>query len=96
MVDSHIYLVLILTACFCMNYKTLPLPKSFYFVESRPCQWYLKIIYQKANQIFSKFVFIFPIFSVHKFHGILENKFFIVITKIMLCSTMKLTKNISL
>ena len=87
---AHIYCV-----CFCMNLKTLPLPQNFYFLESRPCQWCFKTIYQKTNLIFSKFVLIFPIFSVHKFHSIVENKIFSLITKPLLYGTMKLRKNIS-
>ena len=85
------FLCLFCCVCFCMNFKTLPLPWLF----GQTLAMVFKMIYQKANQIFSKFLLIFPIFSLHKFHSIVENKFLSVITKPLLYGTMMLRKSIS-
>ena len=87
---AHIYYCV----CFCMSLKRFHSPKNFWFLESRPCQWCFKMIYQEINQI-SESVLVFPIFFVHKFHSIVENEFLSIITKPLLYGTMKLRKNIS-
>ena len=84
----------LLLCVFLHEFKTLPLPQNFWFLESRPCQWCFKMIYQEINQI-SESVLVFPIFFVHKFHSIVENEFLSIITKPLLYGTMKLRKNIS-